>query len=118
MQLIYEQGQFGGNLEFYSTDQVSGVPTLINDPATPGLQSRRTTWPRAVVPDSAGDQAGGDKRGAYLEQSLILVAVSAGRKRNIHNGLRRDQPLHQWHQWDANIFPLDALVSRIIHNFG
>ena len=31
MRLIYDQGEFGGNIEFYSINRANGTPTLIND---------------------------------------------------------------------------------------
>lgn len=34
IRLIYDQGEFGGNVEFYSINRANGTPTLINDPAT------------------------------------------------------------------------------------
>lgn len=34
MQLIYMQGQFSGNIEFYSINLTNGTPTLINDQTT------------------------------------------------------------------------------------
>ena len=36
MRLLYCQGQFGGNIEFYSIDHNTGASTLINDPSSPG----------------------------------------------------------------------------------
>ena len=35
MRLIYMQGQFGGNIEFYSINRANGTPTLINDRTNP-----------------------------------------------------------------------------------
>jgi hypothetical protein len=35
MRLLYWQGQFGGNVEFYSINRTNGVATLINDPGNP-----------------------------------------------------------------------------------
>jgi hypothetical protein len=35
MRLLYYQGQFGGNIEFYSIDHTTGASTLINDPSSP-----------------------------------------------------------------------------------
>ena len=39
MRLIYDQGQFGGNIEFYSINRTNGTSTLIND-ATSGNSVR------------------------------------------------------------------------------
>src|SRR5205085_6793595 len=35
MRLFYWQGQFGGNVEFYSINRTTGVATLINAPGDP-----------------------------------------------------------------------------------
>src|SRR5205823_5006991 len=35
MRLLYWQGRFGGNVEFYSINRTNGVATLINDPGNP-----------------------------------------------------------------------------------
>jgi hypothetical protein len=35
MRLLYFQGEFGGNVEFYSINRANGAATLINDPTNP-----------------------------------------------------------------------------------
>jgi hypothetical protein len=35
MRLLYCQGEFSGNIEFYSIDHATGASTLINDPSSP-----------------------------------------------------------------------------------
>jgi hypothetical protein len=35
MRLIYDQGEFGGNIEFYSVNRTNGTPVLINDLTNP-----------------------------------------------------------------------------------
>ena len=35
MRLVYDQGEFGGSIEFYSINRTNGTPVLINDPTDP-----------------------------------------------------------------------------------
>ncbi len=39
MRLLYFQGEFGGNVEFYSINRTNGVATLINDPDNPAIKA-------------------------------------------------------------------------------
>lgn len=47
MQLIFFQGQYGGNIEFYSVNRTNGTPTLINDATS--ANSVRAWLVRTVV---------------------------------------------------------------------
>ncbi len=59
MRLVYDQGLFGGSVEFYSINRTNGTATLINDPATPGsIKAYRLV---SVVPIPVAIQNAGNK---------------------------------------------------------
>jgi hypothetical protein len=54
MRLIYDQGQFGGNIEFYSVNRTNGANTLINDQTNPDSIRSILISPMSISLQKAG----------------------------------------------------------------
>lgn len=77
MQLIYFQGQFGGNIEFYSVNRTNGTPTLIND-ATSASSVRAWLISAVVTPVPLTVQrAGGNVVLSWTNSNFSLQGAPA-----------------------------------------